>query len=140
MHDEERLKKLTELARRVWPSLDGTISIEEFGCEGHVIVRRNAILSEVLLIATEHPRALDALEAALSVLAGLQPFARFIEANTRLGSAVADYRTVLVNIRELIRVQYLDERPFDDNKHELGTLRHLVTVLWKALESVEDKP
>lgn len=131
MTDEGRLKKLTELAERVWPGRE--LFIEDDGAAAV----RDAKFMAPLMMVVDHPRALDALEAALSVLAGQQPFARFLEANVRLGSAVADYRTVLINIRDTIRVKYLDERPFDDTALELGTLRHLVVVLWKALESTE---
>lgn len=56
----ERIARLTELARRVWPQAD----VERFG-DGTMVIVRSAPM-----LACDHPRALDALEAALLVLAG----------------------------------------------------------------------
>lgn len=64
------------------------------------------------------------------------PQAKLVE----LGHAVANYRQALLNIRAVLRVQYLDARPFDNHERELATLRHLVATLWRALETVEQRP
>lgn len=62
--DEARIGKLTELARRVWPR-DREIAVCQDGAEAEVLGHDCDSL-----IRIEHPRALDALEAALLVLAG----------------------------------------------------------------------
>lgn len=67
MSDDERLKRLTELARRMWPHAHVATSgrpdfaaVDVFDAEGHYRWSPMAI---------HHPRALAALEAALRVLA-----------------------------------------------------------------------
>jgi hypothetical protein len=62
MTDEERIERLTELARHVWS--DAEIEADR----NQVHVETSAEWGFALSI--KHPRALDALEAALRVLAG----------------------------------------------------------------------
>lgn len=71
MSDEERLKQLTELAQRVWPDLEKpkVDAIDESGAF------RAGLEDDGMdyIHIHPHPRALDALEAALLVLAGERP-------------------------------------------------------------------
>ncbi len=104
MTDEARIKRLTELARRVWPDaaaavVDGVPSVHEM----------TDYYGEYIHIA-RHPRALDALEAALLVLSGdlvltgdernlMRPdIRRVIEANVEVGMA---YTKLLVDVEQL---------------------------------------
>jgi hypothetical protein len=72
MTDDARIAKLTEMARRVWPD-------REVMCEAHggglftMEVLRSTDDTHDLDFAAYHPRALDALEAALCALAGEPP-------------------------------------------------------------------
>jgi len=69
MSDEDRIARLTELARKVWPDAQleeawsGFCWLDIVGSSDRSYVR----------FWTEHPRALDALETALCVLAGEPP-------------------------------------------------------------------
>ena len=63
---ETRIERLTELARRVWPGFGDELYTSAYG----VVTG----FGDVLISVTRHPRALDALEAALLVLAGEPPF------------------------------------------------------------------
>ena len=68
MTDEARIARLTELARKAWPRADAE--------RMHVFASQSAAVgdeTEELLFVGIHPRALDALEAALCVLAGEPP-------------------------------------------------------------------
>jgi len=66
MSDDERIAKLTELAQRVWPDEPyGGAHVVAYGDAAWVRVRPNTEHIKVL----GHPRALDALEAALLALA-----------------------------------------------------------------------
>lgn len=64
MSDDERIQRLTELARRVWP--DELVIEIITDAEGVSVESDRCILCTV----EQHERALDALEAALLVLAG----------------------------------------------------------------------
>jgi len=68
MTDEARIERLTQLARRVWPSQDATVRWDPMYDVAAVINDRSTILLEL-----QHPRALDMLEAALLVGAGEAP-------------------------------------------------------------------
>lgn len=85
MTDQARIERLTELAQRVWPDIHVDVDTSATPCstEGR---RLGAWVQQyfprpvgpvesgpVLLSVPEHPRALDALEAALLVLAGDDP-------------------------------------------------------------------
>lgn len=67
MSDDERIARCTELARRVWPEAS-----VEFSCRMWCVDAPNNAHDAVveMLAVHDHPRALDALEAALLVLAG----------------------------------------------------------------------
>jgi hypothetical protein len=71
MSDDERLLRLTELARRVWP--DGKY-VRELGVYVAPNGQRARVVNHAagfdLLDVKRHPRSLDALEAALLVLTG----------------------------------------------------------------------
>jgi uncharacterized protein YoaH (UPF0181 family) len=76
MTDEARIERLTELARRVWPMLINVRVVRD------PIGHEAAVLHDVLggghslspqVLRISHPRALEALEAALLVLAGEPP-------------------------------------------------------------------
>ena len=69
MNDDERIRRLTELARRVWPDRDAQIFVASDDEENTCVVLDEKGDWEQHL-GTNHPRALDALEAALLVLAG----------------------------------------------------------------------
>lgn len=72
MTDEARLKRLTELARRVWPEAEVGPDYGIGGKQrGYSVKASMAAYSDGL--TAWHPRALDALEAALLVLAGEPP-------------------------------------------------------------------
>jgi hypothetical protein len=66
MTDEQRLARLTELARRVWPEAS-----VEFSCRMWCVDAPNNAHDAVveMLAVHDHPRALDALETCLLVLA-----------------------------------------------------------------------
>jgi hypothetical protein len=75
MTDDDRIKRLTELAKRAWPGLDVRIS----AAPGYATVLGNAPAPEgqessewafILLSISENPRAVEAMEAALMVLTG----------------------------------------------------------------------
>lgn len=69
--DEERIARLTQLARRAWPDFnpgDGS------GSDGFYFGDHDAVCLRALgrmVLRVEHPRALDALQAALLTLAGV---------------------------------------------------------------------
>lgn len=102
MSDEKRLAMLTEMARKVWPDArvvqhDANWKVQsglrvEFGCARWV---------EHMFVG--HPRALDALEAALYVLGeppdneGVNIFLRVLRANVDLGAALTK-AAMLANI------------------------------------------
>jgi len=62
MTDDERIERLTELSRRVWPDAE----IEADRNQAHV----GTSAEWGFAVSIKHPRALEALEAALLVLAG----------------------------------------------------------------------
>ena len=64
MSDDDRIAKLTELAKKVWP--DAEVDADAKGAQA--FVGTSAEWGFAVKIA--HPRALDALEAALLVLSG----------------------------------------------------------------------
>jgi hypothetical protein len=70
--DDERIARLTDLARRVWPDRNARVAIGEEGEEGEEEHGACVILDELgeweQHLGITHPRALDALEAALLVL------------------------------------------------------------------------
>lgn len=79
MNDEARIARLTQLARRVWPRRDPEAVEHEWhdGFPGfevlsgdHDLMANDEDSNTVLAFVQSHPRALDALEAALLVLAG----------------------------------------------------------------------
>ena len=75
MSDEERIARLTALARRVWDNeeeANPVVSLGLRGCDPHAayVVNDTGV---VLTIAAPNDRALDALEAALLVLVGEPP-------------------------------------------------------------------
>ncbi len=65
--DEARVKRLTELARRVW--VDTSVTC----VDGDVMACDAATYDGEYIRIARHPRAFDALEAALLVLAGEPP-------------------------------------------------------------------
>ncbi len=71
---KQRLQRLTELARKVWPDRNVTAQLGEGPDEIGA-----GVLSDVdddwaqVVVVESHPRALDALEAALCALAGEPP-------------------------------------------------------------------
>ncbi len=65
MTDEARIQRLTELARRVWRDRGAFVSWDAFYDTAKVVNDRGTILAKIV-----SPQALDALEAALLVLAG----------------------------------------------------------------------
>jgi hypothetical protein len=65
MSDEDRLARLTELARKAWPHND--IAIDS--CGDFVRVTDPKDVTDPTLAQLDHPHALDALEAALCMLA-----------------------------------------------------------------------
>ena len=67
MTDEARIAKLTELARRVWPDVHSVYEHDGYIDAGAIAMQGGYRLH---LRIGPHPRALDALEAALLVLAG----------------------------------------------------------------------
>lgn len=71
MSDDERIQRLTELARRVWPD-QHPLELEAMPQWQSAAVRMEAN-GELLLLVENHPRAFDALEAALLVLADEPP-------------------------------------------------------------------
>ncbi len=64
MTDDERIAKLTELAKKVWPDA------EAYKHDGMIDVGFMRGVIYLLQIRIWHPRAADALEAALLVLSG----------------------------------------------------------------------
>jgi glycine/D-amino acid oxidase-like deaminating enzyme len=84
--DDERLARLTELARRLWPDQGATVRWDAFYDVAKVVNERGTILFEM-----QHPRSLDALEAALLVLAGEDPLGKWArklaEDSVRAGDA-----------------------------------------------------
>jgi len=66
MSDDERIARLTDLARRVWPDADVGVSADAYA--GLVVNHRPHANLDLALV--KHPRSLDALEAALLVLNG----------------------------------------------------------------------
>lgn len=72
MTDEARIARLTELARRVWPEAVAGFTSDSSNYSvptAYVESTRNGSTE----ISIDHPRALDALEAALLVLADETP-------------------------------------------------------------------
>lgn len=65
MTDEARIARLTDLARSVWPFYDVSVDADDDGSAAYVNNEPDA----PPFIEICHPRALDALEAALLVLA-----------------------------------------------------------------------
>lgn len=105
MTDEARLARLTELARRVWPD-DREIAVEHYE-KREVIVWGHDGESHARI---DHPRAFDALEAALLVLSGdlvltgderslMRPdVQRIVQANVDVGMA---YTELLLQVEQL---------------------------------------
>lgn len=97
MSDAERIASMTELARRVWPGPEPAVQVAISRNEASVEQPGHEDSGPLATII--HPRALDALEAALLVLAGdlaltgdernaMRPdILRMIEANVELGTA-----------------------------------------------------
>lgn len=72
---EQRIARLTELARKVWPGRDVMVS-QGFGDEDELVgasVTVDPLGEWEQVLACGHPLALDALEAALCVLASEPP-------------------------------------------------------------------
>lgn len=67
MSDEERLVRLTEMARQVWPEVHSVYEHDGYLDAGALAMQGGYRL---LMRIAPHPRALDALEAALLVLSG----------------------------------------------------------------------
>lgn len=83
MTDDERIQRLTELARRVWPDQGAGVSWDPFYDVAKVINDRRTILFEM-----QSPRAFDALEAALLVLADDEGEAAMFSAGRRFEQAM----------------------------------------------------
>ena len=66
MTDDDRIKRLTELAKRAWPNENVSVTATAHSAGVHRIEGNEAMVAMVLA----HPRSLEALEAALLVLAG----------------------------------------------------------------------
>lgn len=106
MDDDERLTRLTELARETWPGADPLI-VDTGKAAG---VHERGGQERMLAMVLGHPRALDALEAALLVLSGdleltgeerslMRPdIQRIVEANAEVGMA---YTQLLVDMEQL---------------------------------------
>lgn len=79
MSDDERIARLTKLARRVWPGLE--MKIEHSDRVSTVWSMSCDYPGEMVLHVTmrEHPRALDALETALLALAGETPQPHWVD-------------------------------------------------------------
>lgn len=65
MTDDEQIARCTELARRVWPDLDAAIVAGALSAGVYSGAQNETMVAMIL----RHPRALNALEAALLVLA-----------------------------------------------------------------------
>ena len=70
MTDEARIARLTELARRVWTSRTNVRVVHDREYDAAIVLYDAASRDTRPLVSIPHPRALDALEAALLVLAG----------------------------------------------------------------------
>ena len=70
MTDDARIARLTKLARKVWqvPSSTPVVVEQPFSTSAEVWIGNDCVLR-----VSDHPRALDALEAALCVLADELP-------------------------------------------------------------------
>jgi hypothetical protein len=66
MTDEARIERLTELARRVWPDVAEYLRVEFDAAQAFVRCAGGTVLLDVVAAG----QSLDALEAALLVLAG----------------------------------------------------------------------
>lgn len=97
MNDDARIAKLTKLARRVWPDRETGISTAT-GAEA-VDQRTDDLLVDI----GQHPRALDALEAALLVLADEErvPLTERRVLEDRIKAAERDRESILRRYGEL---------------------------------------
>lgn len=67
--DDERIARLIELAQKVWPSA-GEVGLSDLNPGEVILAKYLPEWTPLLTLQCDHPRALDALEAALLVLAG----------------------------------------------------------------------
>ena len=109
---QEHIDRLTQLARRVWPDAKLVVHNGNWRVKHSLkVVDGQAAWVEPLFVG--HPRALDALEAALQVLAGedrhesmmryakaMQERAEAAEAELKKLSAELDWRRTLQTIHE----------------------------------------
>lgn len=72
-HPDERIKRLTLLAQKVWPDRDAEVCIATGDDEHDACVVLDGEADWTQMLGITHPRALDALEAALCVLASKPP-------------------------------------------------------------------
>lgn len=105
MSDDARLQRLTVLARKVWPDF-GPLTVELRHSGATVQIHNENQFQAVIF---DHPRALDALEAALLVLSGesepsidLTQLPAYIELQKRLALAEAKLEAVLKVRHELL--------------------------------------
>lgn len=70
MSDNDRIARLTELARRVWPDASIPVDVTHTQTSARVEIDDPRASGPIPLAFLCHPRALDALEAALLVLNG----------------------------------------------------------------------
>jgi len=104
--DYNRISRLADLARKVWPDARAEVSLHRdmLDIGGHSDQGSYKLLTRVV-----HPRALEAVEAALYLLAmpenGLQGSVNFLaicQANAELGAAVIDRDITLRRIKEAV--------------------------------------
>lgn len=86
MSDEERIARLTELAREVWPQESVPVDVVSSAAGARVIHDSPGNHHPLSLAFIAHPRALDALEAALLVLSEKGPALRFALDLLRIGA------------------------------------------------------
>ena len=137
MSDEARIARLTELARKVWPEENVQIG----NPKGKAPAKSGVFVASsewTLLGVGAHPRALDALEAALLVLADVDDAA---EAEQGVGWRVAVAAGMQAGLGRLegfkdavrleIDTQYTERlSALADEQHELAALRALVFQLF----------
>lgn len=156
MTDEARIARLTELARRVWGEhgiydgangRPGSVAKSQGKLGGYHVLFMAGDGSYMPIQIADHPRALDALEAALLVLAGelvltgderslMRPdIRRIVEANADLSLR---YSQLLLDIEQLAskfdaeteRLRAQIKQPGNGELSEMGML----TLAWCARE------
>lgn len=128
-HDNERIARLTELAQRVWPGYDIGVS-EGIGDDDEIVgaaVTLDPLGEWQQAIACGHPRALDAIEAALRTLAGepsAESFAaldRYRESEAKLVEDARAHRRLREGVEKL-RNEIRAELPCTGEYVHIGVL------------------